>query len=136
MFFLKNDVSHLSIWFFANLFIGWSWCAGIRKTIQLIRTLAPYFPLRNGKLEIFSKKIDVALSKIPFLFLARKQTCLIRGFLLFFYGKRLGEDIHFYFGCQWEQEIHKVHCWIEQNGQIQFEVPDVINKYTALMEYH
>jgi hypothetical protein len=97
--------------------------------------LAKAFPLQEESLDNFSNKIDLLLRRLPFLFLCRKQKCLIRGFLLYFYGKRLGMDICLRFGSQWEQGKLKNHCWIIQEGIIRYEAENVIREYVTIIEY-
>ena len=127
--------SLLGIWFWSNFFIGWSRFCGVTKTIRLARRLARAFPLQEELLDSFSKKADLLLCCLPFLFLDRKQGCLIRGFLLYFYGKRLGLKVRLHFGSQWKQGKLRNHCWIVQQGVVRYEVEEVIRDYVTIIEY-
>lgn len=127
--------SLLEVCFWCNFFVGWSRFRGVPQTIRLIRRLAQAFPLRKGAIHIFSERVNLLLRRLPFLFLARHQSCLIRGFLLYFYGKRLGIDICLHFGSQLDQGKFKTHCWILEQGIIRYEVEEVIRDYVVLVEY-
>lgn len=130
--------STLVILIWSNLFTGFSRLRGISGTIHLIRLIVSALPMYEVSLDTVSKKIDLIINRIPFLFIARKQKCLIRGLLLYFYGKRMGQNIHLSFGCKWEDKERrnlKTHCWIVHNGNIRFEVNDIIDKYVTLVEY-
>ncbi len=133
--FPKVDFSFLGIVFWSNLFIGWSCLHGVSKTIFLVHRLARALPLNKGSLDGFSDKVNLLLRLLPFLFLGRKQGCLLRGFLLYFYGKRLNMDVRLRFGSQWGHGKLKTHCWILQEGVVRFETEDVIRDYVMLLEY-
>ena len=132
----KPSTFGILIW--SNLFTGFSRLRGISGTIRLIRLIASALPMHKVSLDTVSIKIDLIINRMPCLFFAGKQKCLIRGLLLYFYGKRMGENIHLTFGCKWEDKEKrnlKTHCWIVHNGNIRFEVNDIIDKYVTLVEY-
>ena len=130
------DLSFLEVWFWSSFFVGCSHFCGVPKTIRVIQHLAQALPLQEGDIDFFSQKVDLVLRRLfPFLFLARKQNCLTRGFLLYFYGKRLGQDICLRFGSQFDHGKLKTHCWILEQGVIRFEVEEVIRDYVVLIEY-
>jgi hypothetical protein len=134
----QTKPSTIGILIWSNLFTGFSRLRGISGAIRLIRLIASALPMHKGLLNTFSEIIDLNLSRIPYLFFARKQKCLIRGLLLYFYGKRMGENIHLTFGCKWEDKERrnlKTHCWIVHNGNIRFEVSNIIDNYVTLVEY-
>lgn len=92
-------------------------------------------PLESLSLDTLSDKIDWLHRHMPSLLLAKKQKCLIRGFVLFFYGKRMGLDTRLRFGCQWEGDLLKTHCWILEDGVVRFELDEVIKEYETLYDY-
>jgi len=134
----QTKPSTLGILIWSNLFTGFSRLRGISGTIRLIRLVVSALPMYKVSLDTVSKKIDLIINRVPCLFIARKQKCLIRGLLLYFYGKRMEQNIHLTFGCKWEDKERrnlKTHCWIVHNGNIRFEVNDIIDKYVTLVEY-
>ncbi|MBW1820473.1 MAG: hypothetical protein JRI92_01715 [Deltaproteobacteria bacterium] len=134
----QTKPSTLGILIWSNLFTGFSRLRGISGTIRLIRLIVSALPMHKVSLDTVSKKIDLIINRVPCLFIARKQKCLIRGLLLYFYGKRMEQNIHLTFGCKWEDKERrnlKTHCWIVHNGNIRFEVNDIIDKYVTLVEY-
>jgi len=88
-------------------------------------------------LDLDSERIERCYSRFRYLFIARRQKCLIRGFLLYFYGKRARADVRLIFGAA-KSENHgspKWHCWITEAYQLKFEVSEVIGKYTPFLEF-
>lgn len=130
-----NYLPYITIWFWSNFFILLSRLYGVTKTIRIIKRIVRMMPLESLSLDTLSDKIDLLHQRMPFLLLAKKQKCLIRGFLLFFYGKRLGLDIWLRFGCQWEGDQLKTHCWILESGVVRYEVDEVIKEYETLFDY-
>ena len=128
--------SLMTVWFWSNFFVQWSHFRGVPGTIRLIRRLARTLPKRQRSIEGYLHKLNLLLNHMPFLFPARKQGCLIRGFLLFFYGKRFDMDVRLCFGAKWSQDELKTHCWILEQGFARFEVTDVIKDYVVLVEYN
>jgi hypothetical protein len=118
-----------------NFLVIASQLKGVTVTIRLIRSLSAWFPLETGRIDDYSMHTDRLIKKWPFLFLCHKQICLIRGLLLFFYGKRRNLDVRLNFGSRRIDHRFDTHCWIIQNGVIRFEVEDVIRQYTILVEY-
>ncbi len=108
---------------------------GITPTIRLMCRIGKLIPLVNGNLGTYSKSIDKLLDRFPFLFIAGKQRCLVRGLLLYFFGKRHQMDIRLQFGSKQVNNGFDTHCWIKLNRQVQFEVEDVIKQYMVLVEY-
>ncbi len=131
----QKDFSVLEIWFWSNFFIAWSRIQGVPSTIHLICRMSQACPSQGKLLDSTSEQINLLIGRFPFLFLARKQRCLIRGFLLFFQGKRTREDVRLRFGCHWEQGRLKTHCWILQKGVVRFEVQKVMKDLVTLVEY-
>lgn len=126
---------YIVIWFWSNFFIVLSRFFGVTKTIWFIKQLVRILPLQNQSLDDISEKAGFLHQRIPFLFIARKQKCLIRGFLLFFFGKRMKLDICLRFGCELEDNTLKTHCWILENNAVRFEANEIINKYGTLVDY-
>lgn len=125
----------MGILFWSNLFIIISRFFGVTTTIRVIHLLGRTLPLKAKLLDTVSYRIDLLYQRFPFLFVAKKQKCLIRGFLLFFFGKRMRFDICLRFGCQLENERLKTHCWILENNIIRYEVDEVIKEYVTLIDY-
>lgn len=125
----------LSIVTLGNFLVVASQLKGVTGAIRLIHILAARFPLATGRIDDYSAHIDRLINKWPFLFFRHKQICLIRGLLLFFYGKRRKLDVRLNFGSRRANLRFDTHCWIIQNGFIRFEVEDVIRQYTLLVEY-
>lgn len=99
--------------------------------------LARSLPPRNSPLEADSERIERCYARFRHLFVARGQKCLIRGFLLYFYGKRAGKDVRLIFGAAPSEDsgAPKWHCWIVEARQLKFEVPEVIGAYTPFLEF-
>ena len=134
----QTKPSTLGVLIWSNLFTGFSRLRGISGTIRLIRLIVSALPMHKVSLDTVSIKIDLIINRVPCLFIAKKQKCLIRGLLLYFYGKRMGQNIHLTFGCKWEDKERrnlKTHCWIIHNGNIRFEVSNIIDNYVTLVEY-
>lgn len=127
--------SILGIFLWGNTFTAISRLKGITATVKLICRIGESLPLAKGDLGTYSNSIDLLLERFPFLFLCRKQHCLLRGLLLYFFGKRLGIDIRLHFGSKKTDSGFDTHCWIAHGRQIQFEVEKVIKQYTRLIEY-
>ena len=125
----------LGILLWGNLFIAVSRRIGITATIRFICRIGESLPLTKGDLGAYSNSIDILLDRFPFLFLARKQRCLVRGLLLYFFGKRRRIDIRLQFGSKKTDTGLDTHCWISHGRKIQFEVEAVIKQYTLLVEY-
>ncbi len=130
-----NYLSYFEILFWSNFFIVFSRFCGVTKTIRVIEVFVRILPLKEKSFCDISEKAESLYQRTPFLFIAKKQKCLIRGFLLFFFGKRMGLDICLRFGCQWENNILKTHCWILENNIVRFEVDEVIKEYDTLVDY-
>lgn len=130
-----NYLSYFAIWFWSNLFILLSRLCGVTKTIRIMKRIVRMMPHQSLSLDTLSDKMDWLYRHMPLIFLARKQKCLIRGFLLFFYGKRMGLDICLRFGCQWEEGQLKTHCWIVEGGVVRYEIDSVIDEYETLFDY-
>lgn len=128
-------VSSIGILFWANvLTISARW-RGVTPTVRLIKRLASRSLLAKGEFGDYSDRIDGLLKNASFLFHAHRQRCLIRGLLLFFFGKSRGLDVRLRFGSKVENRKFETHCWIVLDGKIRFEVDDVIRRYTTLIEY-
>jgi hypothetical protein len=125
----------LGILLWGNTFAVVSRRKGITATIRFIRLIGESLPLSKGDLGAYSNNIDTLLDRFPFLFLARKQRCLLRGLLLYFFGKRRGIDIRLQFGSKKTDSGLDTHCWISHGRKIRFEVEEVIKQYTLLVEY-
>ena len=130
-----NYLSYIAILFWSNLFIIMSRFYGVTATIRAINWLGRMLPLKTKLLDTVSDRADILYQRFPFLFVARRQKCLIRGFLLFFFGKRMGVDICLRFGCQLENSLLKTHCWILENNIIRYEVDEVVKEYVTLIDY-
>lgn len=119
------------------MFIGWSRVKGVTGTIRLIKKMAHFLPPVKPGAEEISEEITFLHKRFPFLFLAKDQKCLIRGFLLFFYGKRMGLNMRLRFGCCWDDDKDdmKVHCWILLENKYFYEIAEVIDEYELLVEY-
>lgn len=116
----------------------WNRLFGVASTVGLIRRCAAGQPRLSGvPLEEISLKIDLWCGRYPYLFVGRSQKCLIRGYLLYFYGKRSGRPVQLIFGASESaaRQTVKWHCWIMEEGRIKFEVPEVIGDYTPFLEY-
>lgn len=127
--------SFFSILLWGNLFTIVSRLRGITATIKFIGRAADLLPSSNGELGAYSNSINALFDGLPFLFIARKQRCLLRGLLIYFFGKRKDLDIRLQFGSRKTKIGFDTHCWISLDGQVQFEVKEVIDQYTALIEY-
>ncbi|MFC1888923.1 lasso peptide biosynthesis protein [Thermodesulfobacteriota bacterium] len=102
----------------------------------MIRFLARVLPSKRGSLDRYSSRINGLLQRFPNLFfIGKRQRCLIRGFLLFFFGKRLNQDVRLRFGSKRENGILRTHCWIVQGGTIRFDDEESIGQYVVLVEY-
>jgi len=126
---------YLGILIWGNFFMALSRLRGVTQTIHLIRLVSDKLALHKGRLDAYADKIDWLFRRLPFLFLSKKQGCLIRGFLLYFFCKRRRFKVQLHFGCRLEKGMLHTHCWIVQDGYICFEVEDVIRRYTTLVEY-
>jgi hypothetical protein len=125
----------LGILLWGNTFTAFSRWKGITATTRFICRMGESLPLSKGDLKAYSKRIDILLDRFPFLFLAGKQRCLVRGLLLYFFGKRRRIDIRLQFGSKKTDKGLDTHCWISHDRKIQFEVEEVIRQYTLLVEY-
>lgn len=127
----------LSLLVLSNLFMLWNRFFGISSTIKLIKRCATLTTASDESLESISNKVDKCRQRAPYLFLFRKQKCLIRGYLLYFFGKNTGRDIRLVFGATKTNCSGLVawHCWILEQDQIKFEVPTVIEMYVPFIEY-
>lgn len=108
---------------------------GVPGTIHLIRLLADRLAPLKACLDDTSRKLSCFHRKMPFLFFAAKQKCLIRGFVLFFYGKRMGIDIRLRFGCCWKNNEIKTHCWILVQDSPCYETAEFLEEFEMLIEY-
>ena len=115
--------------------MGCSRLMGVPKTVKLIKRLSLMLPLDGESLNHISENIDLIYKRTRYLLLAQKQKCLIRGFLIFFYGKRLGAAIRLVFGVQMEDRDPKWHCWLVEEENLLFEVDEVISRYVQMVEY-
>jgi hypothetical protein len=127
--------TRIGILFWGNTFTTISRRKGITTTVRYIGRLGRVLPLPKGDLEAYSDNIDILFDTFPFLFLAAKQRCLLRGLLLYFFGKRRRIDIRLQFGSKRTDNGLETHCWISHGRKIQFEVKEVIEQYTPLVEY-
>jgi hypothetical protein len=125
----------LSILLWGNLLVGVSQAKGVTKAIRFINYLGNLFPQTGIKLDQYSSLIDKLIKRCPFLLIAGKQACLIRGLLLYFFGKRNGLNIKLCFGSKQTNRGFDTHCWIVCDGRILYEVDKVIKQYTTLVEY-
>ncbi len=129
------DFSAIGVLLWGNaLAVAARW-QGVTPTVRLIKKIAPWVPISKGGLGEYSDRIDALLKNFPFLFYAHRQVCLIRGLLLFFFGKRRKLDIRLHFGSKIVNGEFNTHCWILLDGEIRFEVDEVIRQYTTLIEY-
>jgi len=123
------------ILFWGNAFSVVSRLRGVTSTIRLIGRIGGALPLTRGSVGAYSAAIDRLLRQVPLLFIARKQRCLVRGYLIYFFGKRRQLDIRLHFGSKQTVGGFDTHCWIEQGRRIRFELEEVISQYTRLIEY-
>lgn len=107
--------------------------AGITKTIRWMQRLTTQYPAHTGDISAYSDKIDKIVKKHPFLF--GPQICLIRGLMLFYFGKRRGMNVQLKFGSKIVPDGFETHCWIVLDGKVHFEVDEVIRQYVTLVEY-
>jgi hypothetical protein len=131
----RSSLRSVQLCLWANLLVAFSQAAGVPKTIWLIRCLARLLPLRRGSLDEHSQSLDRILKPFPFLFLRRRQRCLIRGLSLFFTAKRLGLDVCLQFGSKLEDGEFLTHCWILCDGKICFEPEKIPTDFVLLVEY-
>jgi len=115
--------------------MGCARVCGLPKTIRIIDWLAKALPARRGLLDRYSERIDLLLDRFPYVLIGRKQRCLIRGFYLYFFGKRLHQDVCLRVGNKLEDGTPKVHCWILQEGMVRFEDQETIEPYVVLVDY-
>lgn len=110
---------------------------GIPLTVRLIGRCARRLVLADISLDRLSERIDRSYDRYRYLYIARRQKCLIRGLLLYFYAKRAHLDVRLIFGAadSGPGAPPKWHCWIALGDQVKFEVPDVIGTYTPFVEY-
>ena len=127
--------SIFGILLWGNLFTALSRLRGITATMQFIRRASNLLPLSKGDVGAYSDRIDTLFGRFPFLFIARKQRCLLRGLLIYFFGKRRQLDVRLQFGSKKANAGFDTHCWIALGRQVYFEVEDVIKQYTVLVEY-
>lgn len=113
----------------------WSRFRGVSGTTRLIRYLAHRLVPLEECLDDTSQKLSCLHQKMPFIFFAAKQKCLIRGFVLFFYGKRMGIDIRLRFGCCWKNNDLKTHCWIMVQDGPCYETDEFLNEFEMLIDY-
>lgn len=128
-------ISMLGILLWGNLFMVLSRHRGITATIHFIGRGCRLLPMAKENLGAYSSRIDFLLERFPFLFMGRKQRCLLRGLLLYFFGKRRRMDIRLQFGSKASETGFDTHCWITHEQKVRFEVEEVINQYTLLVEY-
>ena len=133
--FIHTGFSSLGILFWGNLLIIAARGLGVTRTVRLIKWMSPWLPLNKGDLGDYSDRIDALLKNLPYFFYAHRQACLIRGLLLFFFGKRRKLDIQLHFGSKIVNQRFNSHCWISLDGKVRFEVDEVIRQYTTLIEY-
>lgn len=127
----------------SNLFILWSRVFGVASTVRFIKLLARSLPFHDASLDVDSARIERCYKRFRYLFIARRQKCLIRGFLLYFYGKRARRDVRLIFGAaplenpdsRVDLASPKWHCWITEAHQLKFEVSEVIGQYTPFLEF-
>ena len=124
-----------SLIFWSNFLTVTARLKGVTFTIRMIQWASHRMPLQTGSLSEYSEQIDGLVKTLPFLFINRKQKCLIRGLVLYFMGKRLKLNVILHFGSKIENQRFNTHCWISQDGQIRFEVDEVIQQYTSLVRY-
>lgn len=115
--------------------MAWSRIKGVSETIRVIRRLAAFLPPIAPDADRISETISSLHKRFPFLFIAASQKCLIRGFLIFFYGQRMKLNMRLQFGGLWADNELRIHCWILLEDRYFYEVPDVINEYELLVEY-
>lgn len=115
----------------------WSRLCGLAATIALINRWADRLRLAEISLDDVSERVERAYARYRFLFVARRQKCLIRGFLIFFYAKRARMDIRLIFGAADDGKGRppKWHCWIVADNEVKYEMQDVIDTYTPFIEY-
>ena len=130
-----KTISVFGILWWGNVFIVLSRHSGITATIRFIGRSCQLLPMVKENLGAYSNRIDFLLERFPFLFIGRKQRCLLRGLLLYFFGKRRRMDIRLHFGSKASETGFDTHCWITHEHKVQFEVADVVNQYTPLVEY-
>lgn len=124
------------LWLWSNFFVLCSRLWGVSGAVRIILLLVSISPPRKGTLENISDRMDALLGgRLSFLFLAKRQPCLIRGFILYYYGKRFRLDVGLRFGCRQKDGVLQTHCWIVRDGVVLFERNGVIDKYVVLVEY-
>jgi hypothetical protein len=128
-------ISMLGILLWGNVFMVLSRHRGITATIRFIGRACNLLPMTKKNLGAYSDRIDFLLERFPFLFMGRKQRCLMRGLLLYFHGKRRRMDIRLQFGSKASEDGFDTHCWVTLKQKVQFEVEDEVNQYTLLVEY-
>ena len=131
----RPSCPYIGILIWGNLLPFVSRIKGISPTIRLIRRLAALAPADGCCIEDYSRSIDRLVKRKPFLFWARHRTCLIRGLLLYYFGKRNRLEVRLSFGSKPAARGFDTHCWIVLEGTIRFEVDEVIKQYTPLIEY-
>jgi len=129
--------AYVSLIVLSNLFMLWNRFFGIPSTIKFIKRCAALTSSSDESLVSISNKVDKCSQCVPYLFLFGRQKCLIRGYLLYFFGKNTGQDIRLVFGATKINCFDFIgwHCWILEQDQIKFEVPAVIEKYVPFLEY-
>jgi hypothetical protein len=127
--------AYMGILFWGNMLTASARWRGVTPTVRMITWMASRLPATRGEFGHYSGRIDALLKNVPFLFVAHRQKCLIRGLLLFFFGKRRKLDVQLHFGSKIDHQKFNTHCWIVLDGKIHFEVDDVIRQYTTLIEY-
>jgi len=130
-----SGLSAIGILVWGNILAVSARWRGVTPTVRFIKRMTPWLPSAKGDLDDYSDRIDGLLKMVPFLFYARRQGCLIRGLLLFFFGKRRKLAIELHFGSKIVDQTFNSHCWIILDGEIRFEVDSVIQQYTTLVEY-
>jgi hypothetical protein len=86
-------------------------------------------------LETLSRQVDRWYSVLRPLFLAADQKCLIRGLLLYFYGKRMGYEVRLVFGGRKDGGDILWHCWIVDGTGARFELPGPLSEYVPVLEF-
>jgi hypothetical protein len=101
---------------------------GLARTARLIKALAWLLPTRKTDLGRVARRLSRADKRFGPAFLAGNRPCLIRGLVLYFYGKRMRRPVRLVVGGRRQEGTDSLlwHCWVvedeadESDGYVPF----------------
>jgi len=125
----------IPIWFWSNFLVGYCRLTNVPRCMRMINTFTQWLPSAMGDLNLIAEMVDRLLTHSPWLFIYKRQVCLIRGLIVYFYGKRLRKDVTLQFGSKFSQGKLRTHCWTRHENTIYFESEAAIREYVVLIDY-